>query len=217
MAKDSLQAQVRVVTGKEKVKVLRAEGLLPAVFYGRHVKDPITLVLDRKVFETKIYNNIAGVNTIFDLTIDDNGKDIQELAIAHEIQYDAITDEVRHVDFQQINIKEEIHATIPLRFTGVAPGVKMGGQLVTLVDYIDVKCLPLDLPPEIEVDISGLNIGDGIKSTDLGVADSVKLLISEKQVIIHVEGAKREALADEEETPLTAAPAGNSSEGESSD
>ena len=205
-----LEATVRKEIGRRKVKSLRDAGLVPAVFYGRHVETPIVLTLNRKDFEKKVEKSPAGLNTIFTLKINDNGKIQEELAIAHEVQNEILMDAVSHIDFSQINAKESIHAYIPLHIIGKAPGEKMGGRLIELIDQIEVRCLPLLLPPFIEVDVTALNIGDAIVVADLKLDSQVEILTAQDQMIIHVEGAAREELETVAEAPVAesaAAPA----------
>jgi len=197
MEKQNLEALIRTETGKEKMKKLRKEGGLPAVLYGRHMETPLVLSVNKHDFEYQIQHSESGLNTIFQLAINNNGKGNAEIAIAHDVQVNPVTGDVLHVDFLQVNVKEKIHTHVPIKLVGVAPGVKMGGRLVELIASLDVKCLPLEIPPYVEVDVSALEIGDGILIKDATISGVLDVLTSEDQMIVHVEGARREAIEEE--------------------
>ena len=154
-------------------KVMRAQGLLPAVVYSKEI-ETINLSLSFEDFE-KLYKE-AGETTIVDLKIE--GEAEPRAVLVKTLQYDPVTDIHIHVDLFQIKVGEKLKATIPLRFEGESLAVKdLGGILITNKDEVEVECLPRDLPKDIEVDISGLeNIDDSIAVKDIKVPAGVEIL-----------------------------------------
>lgn len=194
-----LTAKKRDTLGR-KVKNLRAKGELPAVLYG-HGKEAEALSLVKKEFE-KVFAK-AGSSSLVELKIEEN----QPVnVLIHETQLHPVTDQPLHVDFYQVKMDENIKTDIPLKFSGEAPAVEtMDGTLVTPKDTLEVECLPKDLVPEIEVDVSPLS--DFEKR--ITVADLPKLLGIEYQaepeeVIALVEPPRSEEELAELEKPAAA-------------
>lgn len=171
-------------TGKDKI---------PGILYGRQIEN-VMVWLDRKKF-TNLYEE-TGESTVFKLALD--GKDERNVLIK-EVQKDVLTGEPRHVDFYQVRMDEEIEAEVELVFKGESAAVKeLGGILVKNMDAIDVKCLPGDLPPEIEVDITPIKtFDDYIYVKDLPVSEKVEVLVDAETVVAMVsEPRSEEELAD---------------------
>lgn len=147
----------------KKVKSLRREGMIPAVLYGGN-GEPQSLTLKGMEFE-KVYRE-AGESTIIDLDL--GGKKAPVLIT--DVQRDPF-DKFLHVDFQRIKAGEKLTATVAIEAEGEAPAVKSGvGILLTLLDEVEVECLPQDLPSEIKIDISNLTeVGQDIEIKDLPI------------------------------------------------
>jgi large subunit ribosomal protein L25 len=91
----------------------------------------------------------------------------EQRCVIKEIQYHPVKGDVIHVDLQRIKAGQEIQLSVPIKFIGEAPGVKMGGVFQTIRSELDISTLPKFLPNEIEVDISKLEIGDSLHISDL--------------------------------------------------
>lgn len=191
--KQTMDVKTRNFKYKRELKTSRKEGFIPAVIYGKHMEQPLNILVNKKDFEQKL-KGLAGLNTIFELKLDNSQKN--EMVIIHEFQIDPLTDQYLHIDFHQVNTKEKINAHIPLKLIGTAKGVKMGGNLMDLLDSIDVRCLPFDLLPFLEVEISELNIGDSISIKDLKLPNNIEIINDADQKVVIIEGAN---LASEEE------------------
>ncbi len=195
-----LKAKRRDLVGK-KVKKLREQGLLPAVTYGKDIK-PENLVLDLKEFE-KVFKK-AGETTLVSLIIDNEAP---KKVLIQEPQYHPITGKLLHVDLHQIKLAEKIRTKVPLKFVGEAPAVKsLGGTLITSKDELEIECLPVDLPHEIEVDISSLEtFEDNIHVKDLKISDKITILDDKEEVIASVAPPRtEEELKELEEKPVEA-------------
>lgn len=188
MDKVKLEAKTRDVFGKKTNKG-RRQGLVPAVVYGRGIKTESlwvnTLDLERLLKK-------AGESTVIDLLI--GGKDGRNVII-YDLQRDPVADKYMHVDFFQVRMDEEIETEVELNFVGEAPAVKeQGGVLVKSLSEIMVKCLPGDLPSEINVDISALKtFEDHICVKDLKISPKVKIELEPETVVALVEEPRSEA------------------------
>ncbi len=180
MAELNLKAKIRT-KGEQK-----AEGVIPAVIYGNKV-DNINLWINLNEFN-KIEAQ-AGGSVIVNLEIaDEKGKKDVRKVLIYDYQRDPVSNLFRHIDFYQVNMKEEIEATVELMFEGVAPAVKeLGGTLVRTVDEVAVTCLPEYLPKEIKVDLSVLKtFDDKINAKDLVLPEKVELELEQDLVIASV-------------------------------
>jgi large subunit ribosomal protein L25 len=195
MEKFSLNASTREILGS-KVKHLRNEGKLPAVLYGHETKN-LNLSVDLIEFE-KTFKQ-TGTSTIVDLKIDESNP---VKILVHEPQRHPVTDQILHVDFYKVNMKEEIRTEIPLEFIGIAPAVaNLEGNLITNKDAVEVECLPDKLVQHIEVDISSLKTFENIiKVSDLIVPEGIKVLNDSEETIAQVTPPRsEEELAEMEE------------------
>lgn len=202
MEKILLAAQPRTQLGK-KVKELRTQGFIPAVLYGKG-KKPKNLQIENKKFRD-IYTK-AGTSSLIDLETD--GEESIKVLI-QDIQEDPITNQPIHIDFYAIRLDEKLTTEIPLKFVGKSQAVtELEGNLVKNYDEIEVECLPADLVPEIEVDISSLKTFDNqIKIKDLKLPEKIKILEESEEVVALVapprseeelEAMEKETTADKE-------------------
>jgi large subunit ribosomal protein L25 len=199
MEKIKLNAKKRKIVGR-KVKNLRKQGFIPAVLYGKDQK-PILIELDKKDFE-KIYE-MAGSSSLVDLKIDDN----QEIKVlVQDTQYDPVIGDIMHADFYAIKMDEKITTQIPIKFIGISPAVKdLEGNFIANYDEIEVECLPADLIPEINVDISVLKtFEDQVKVSELNIPQAIKVLVDQDEVVALVNPPRSEEELEELESETAA-------------
>jgi large subunit ribosomal protein L25 len=179
MEKILLEAQARIAGSKRAAK-LRATGQVPAVLYG-HGTESEALSLPAKDLERAYH--LAGGNKILSLKIGDaRAKNV----LITDVQQEAVKGTLTHADFYVVRMDEELHAEIPLHFTGESTAVYQGeGSLMKNLESLEVACLPGDLPESIEVDISVLDDFDKtITVADLKVPQGVKLLIEDADTLV---------------------------------
>ncbi len=198
MEQFELRAEKRTIIGK-RVKGLRREGLVPAVLYGPKT-EPIPIQCDRRELQ-RILARAGGTNLI-SLRIGDDGE--PKMALAREVQRDAITNELYHVDFYQVVMTEKVKTDVSIIFTGQPPAVQQNmAMLLQGMDSVEVECLPGNLIHSIEVDLSTLGIDEAIYVRDLRVPDDVTILTDGDEVVAKVQ---RLRVAVEEEEEVEAAP-----------
>ena len=178
----SLVVEPRGQLKKASRKLLRQE-LVPGVVYGHNVEaQPVQVA--RREFE-RVYLR-AGSNSLIDLSVGE-GDEARKVFI-HQVQRTPQTHVVRHVDFLVVNLLEEINSTVPIVYTGESSVVANNeGMLMTQLDHVLVRALPMELPSLIEVDISVLDeIGKAIHVSDLTIPGNVQLLTSPDEMVVKV-------------------------------
>lgn len=197
-----LSAKRRKIQGK-KVKRLRREEKIPAILYGGEEKSQ-PLTLKRPEFE-KVYQE-AGESTLIDLDV--GGK--KEKVLIADVQYDPLG-KLLHADLQRVEAGEKLTTTVAIEVEGESSVVKSGeGILLTLLDEVEVECLPQDLPAEIKVDVSSLTeVGQGIAIKDLPINhNKVKILGHEPDELVlkidYPEMEEEEEVAVPEEEAIAA-------------
>ena len=197
MEKIVLNANKRDIYGK-KLPSLRSEGKTPAIIYGNK-KDNLAITLDSKEFSNAFSK--AGYSAIMDLKIE--GEDSPVNVLIYDVDIDPLTSQPRHADFYRVNMNEKIRTEVPLHFVGESPAVfQQEGSLFKNIEEIEVETLPANLPPHIEVDISGLDdFSKSIHVSDLKIPDGVELLVDAEQLVCKAEPPRSEeemAALDEE-------------------
>lgn len=189
-----LSAKVRTKLGRA-VKALRKDGLIPAELYGHGIKNEhleVSLKDLRKVLRH------AGETSIIDLMVE--GK--KHPVFIHEVMRDPVSDVIVTADFYQVRLDEKIKIKVPLVFIGEAPGVKeKGGILVRSLSELEVEGMPLDIPHNIEVNISGMaDVGATISVGELKVPATVRVMVNADFVVATVTAR----MTEEQEAALAA-------------
>lgn len=191
-----LVAKKRNDFGKGAARRLRRQGFIPAVYYS-HGEKAIPLSVDEK---TLLYF-MQKAHGLIELNIEGIKKN--QKCIFKDIQYDPVTDEILHVDFQGVKMGEKITMTVPLVLKGTPVGVKSGGILEHLIREIEIECLPRYIPEYLELDVSELKIGDVIHIKDLQF-ENIKILEDPEETVVLIEmPRKAEVIEVEEEAEET--------------
>ncbi len=198
MEKRKLKVKLRDRTGKEYVKKLRKDGVLPAVLYGPHLKKSLPLEVDMK--ELRSFLSQSDKAKIITLEITDQKTDKQHNVIIKDSQWDLIKGDLQHLDFYAVTRGETVTTTVPISFVGKSQGEKIGGIVEHLVRELEIECLPKDLPSIIEVDITPLGLGDSLSVGDVKVSSGIKVLTHPQEVVVSVVlPAKEEVKVEEKE------------------
>ena len=181
----SMSGSLRENVGKKDAKKMRKAGLIPSVIYGG--KEQHHIAIPAKDFKHLVFSpEIAFVN------IDVDGTEYK--AILQDIQYHPVTDNIMHADFLELIEGKQIVMGVPVKTTGIAPGILAGGKLQTKLRKIKIKALPEDMPESVTLDISELNIGNGIKVKEIEVPNAT-LLDAPNAVVVAVKVTRAAASA----------------------
>lgn len=158
MSEQELKATSRVETGKANVRRLRRTGFVPCTIYGVG-ENSASLTINRKELEKLL----SEAHSVIKVMVDGH----EQKCVVKEIQYHPVKSDIIHLDLQRIKAGQEIQLSVPIKFVGEAPGVKMGGVFQTIRSELDISTLPKYLPNEIEIDISAFELGDTMHISDL--------------------------------------------------
>jgi len=175
---------------------LRRSGRVPAVLYGGGM-DPVSISVDEKAVK-EILKQESGGNTIFLLKL--AGTDQERQAMIKDLQVDPISRHFKHIDFIRVMKGHKLNVSIPVELSGDCVGVRHGGLVDFVSRELDVEVLPREMFDRIEVDISGLDIGQHITVADLKpmLPSTARFLEDAGRVVVHVEGPRGGAGEEEE-------------------
>ncbi len=192
-----LTIESREELGKGPCRRLRGKGRVPAVIYGKGI-DPITVSVDRKELSAAVAGE-GGQNHLISLK-GETALDGQLVIVADMVR-DCLRGEPIHVDLHKVNLAEKVKVKVPVNLVGTAIGVKEGGMLDLLMHTIELECLVSQIPAHIDLDISGLGMGESLHIADVKVSDGIKMLEDQKATVVNILGKAKEteAAATEEE------------------
>ena len=157
-----IKGSVRTEVGKKSTKALRREGHVPCVIYGG--KEPIHFGAHENEFRKIVFTDKV---YIIKLSLD--GKDY--MAVMKDIQFNPITDKIRHIDFQEINDIKPFIIDIPVNYVGQPIGAQIGGNFSKRRRYLKVKGLLNNIPNTLDIDVTSLEIGQSLRIGDIEVGD----------------------------------------------
>lgn len=176
-----LNVTPRAQTGRSASRRLRKSNQVPAILYGKHTS-PETLAIDGPEF-TRLIKTISGSAALIELERKD--KPEKALSFLQEVQRDPITDKYLHVDLHEVKADEKFEIRVNLRLVGESFGVKnQSGVLETPTYALRIRCLPKDLPPYIQVDVTELKVGETIHVGELKPIAGVEYLDDKHQPVV---------------------------------
>lgn len=189
--KFELAVTVRETTGKGAARQLRRDGKIPGVLYGQGECLMLTIEPDSLV---KILKAQAGGSALVSLTLTGAKSKPNRTALLRDFQVDPVEGNVLHADLFEISMDKPIRVKVPLHLTGGVPaGVKEGGILHHNMRELHIECLPDVLPDFIGVDVSGLNIAQGLHLKDVAVQEGIRYLDDPEQMVVSVAAPMTEA------------------------
>ncbi|MEA2040042.1 MAG: 50S ribosomal protein L25 [Thermodesulfobacteriota bacterium] len=166
-----LTARVRENKGKGAARKLRRNNQIPAIFYGPESK-PVMLVVDYPELK-HIIKQGTGENMILDLEIQsDSATDTKKVTIK-DLLFDPVKDTFLHADFYEISMDREITLPVSIHLINTPIGVTNGGILQHIRRELTISCLPDKLVNFLEIDVSGLDIGDSVHIRDIELPDGI--------------------------------------------
>ena len=180
-----LDAELREQKGRAKAKDLRETGFLPAIVYSQG-KDALPIKISRGTL-LKLMHQHRLESIIINLKIKDDKKAKARPCLVKEIQHDPVSEDIIHVDFNEISLTKAIKVNVPIETKGEAVGVKQeGGSLEHLLWEIEVECLPTNIPKNIQVEITALKMGEAIYVKDIVLPQGIKVLNDPAAIVLHV-------------------------------
>jgi large subunit ribosomal protein L25 len=204
----SVSGSPRENVGKKDAKRLRREGMVPCVIYGG--KEQIHFIAPAVAFKDIVYTPLACL-----VKLEVNGKKFD--AILQDIQFHPVNDKILHADFLEIFPDKQVKISVPIKIKGNSPGVIKGGKMQIKLRKLAIQALPADLPDEIEIDISKLDIGDSVKVGELKMK-KITFTDPESSVVLMIKSARAAMMApvgdeDEEEEAAEGEGEGEAAEG----
>jgi large subunit ribosomal protein L25 len=167
-----LEVEERESRGTRASRRLRREGLVPGVLYGRGKPPHAISVPEREL--RRALTGSAGLHAILDVVL--NGQKSASPAILKDFQQDPLKGRVVHVDLQEVRLDQPIQAQVVVHLVGEPAGVTEGGVLSQVQREINVEALPMEIPEHLDLDVTGMGIGDTLRLSDLPASPGVAYL-----------------------------------------
>ena len=216
----TLEVQKRESRGKNEARRLRATGRVPAVIYGsqqkKGIQESIAISVDPKLL-MRILHSDSGVNTLINLKLEGKSAGV---VMVKEFQLDPVTRALLHTDFYRLALDKTATVMVPVQVRGEAAGIRLQGGILDFVTRdIEVECLPADIPEHVEIDVTELMIGQGVRVKDLAEHEKWKPVSDGELMIAHVVAPKVEEEPESEtvETEEGVAAEGATAEGASTE
>ena len=202
---EKLNVSVREGKGTSFARKLRLENKVPAVLYHSGVEGT-----SLSVEKNELYKALKTGQFIFEIKVGDK----EQFVLVKEVQYHPVTDEIIHVDFQQVKEDQKISLEVPLRTEGESEGVKLGGILVQLLNVVTINCKPSNVPEALSVDVSDLEMNSSLFVKDIILPDDVEMVTAEDIAVVSVQEPKKEEEVVEEVFEEGEEPSEESTDGE---
>ena len=189
-----IAAQRRERAGKGPARAARRAGRVPGVIYGSK-KDPSMVTLDPRELDRELQTG-AFLATIYDVQIDQD----KERVLPRDVQFDPVTDRAIHVDFLRVSAATSVTVQVPVNFLNEeeSPGLKRGGLLNVVRHEIEMTCRADAIPAGIDIDLTGLDIGDSIHISMITLPDGVAPTITDRDFTVATIAAPTVVQEDEE-------------------
>jgi large subunit ribosomal protein L25 len=189
-----VDVEIRQENGKGNARRTRAAGKVPAVLYGRK-EQPVPINVDPLALVRSL-DKERRRNTVFSLAINGDGAAGPVTAMIRDVQFDPVSRKIVHVDFLRVSLDEEVRVTVPLHLKGTPVGVVNGGNLHHAVYELPIAAKPTAIPLKIEIDVSGLNIGQAVHVSDLKLGAGVRALLAPKASLASVVAPRQEKVEE---------------------
>ena len=187
---EKLNVSIREGKGTSFVRRLRSENKVPAVLYHSGIEGT-----SLSVEKNELYKALKTGQFIFEINVADK----DQFVLVKEVQYHPVTDEIIHVDFQQVKEDQKISLEVPLRTEGEAEGVKLGGILVQLLNVVTINCKPSNVPEALTIDVTELEMNSTLLVKDIELPDDVEMVTADDIAAVSVQEPKKEEEVVEED------------------
>lgn len=206
-----LQVTEREGRGSSDARRLRKAGFIPGVLYGKGKSSYAICVPEREL--RRVLTGQGGLHAILDVVL--VGQQSTHASILKDYQQDPIRGHISHIDLHEVRLDQPIQSSVTVQLVGEPAGVKEGGVLSQVQREINVEALPMEIPEHIDLDVSGMNIGDTLRLVDLAPIDGVTYLDNPDETVLATVGLPaREIEPEPEELEEGELPEGEVPEGE---
>jgi large subunit ribosomal protein L25 len=199
----AIDIQARTKAGKGVARKLRHAGQTPGVLYGPKA-ETISLSVNTHEFN-KLLNSAGGEPLLFTLNLRNNGDSSSHTALIKDLQLHPVEDKIRHIDFYEVLMDEEVQVEVPITAVGKAKGVEIDmGVLEIIQRTVKISCLPLAIPRDIQINVSDLGLGDAVHVSDITAPEGVRLIDDPETTLMTIVAsrAEEEEKEEEEETEI---------------
>lgn len=187
-----LEVEKRTKANKKDLKELRKSGKIPGIYYSYDSKESLPFFIEQSV----INNALKSDANIFAINV--GGKD--RTVLFKSVQYHPVTEQMTHIDLYGVNMNKPVIVKVPINLIGTPIGVKEEGGILNQVSQeIEVKCLPGDIPNELDINIDELSIGDTIIAESVKLDDTLELISSADMLIVSVTVPMKEVTTESDE------------------
>ena len=200
---NTISAELRDRAGKGAARATRRAGRVPAVIYGDR-KEPTVISLDPKEIDRLVH-----LKAYFASLVDIDVKGTTHRTLPRDVHFDPVTDRILHADFQRVAKDSKIHVNVPVvvKNEAAAPGIKRGGVLNLVRHEIEFLCTPDNIPQEVVVDLTGLDIGGSIHISQVKLPEGATPTVKERDFTVVTIGAPSGLKAEAEAAAAAAAAA----------
>ena len=211
----TLEAAVRPASGKGPSAALRRQGWVPCVVY-KEGKSAVSIQVSGRDLH-RVLHTKAGENVLIALQFPEDSKESlrghadlssgEGVVLIKELQHHPVTHQILHVDFNEISLTKRITVSVPLSFEGEAIGVKQGSGVLEHMRWeVEVECLPTEIPAQIPVEISNLELGVTLHVKDISLPEGVRAVTDPEQPVIACVEPRQEEVAAPAEAGAAAEP-----------
>src|SRR5947209_19742423 len=206
-----LQVHERERRGSADARRLRRQGFIPGVLYGKGKASHASFVPEREL--RHVLTGSSGLHAILDVVLE--GQSTTHASILKDYQQDPIRGHISHIDLQEVRLDQPIQASVNVQLVGEPAGAKEGGVLSQVQREINVEALPMEIPEHLDLDVSGMAIGDTLRLADLPPHEGVTYLHDPEETVLASVGLPtREVEPEPEELPEGELAEGEVPEGE---
>ena len=192
-----LTVKEREARGSADSRRLRKQGFIPGVLYGKGKGSYAICVPEREL--RRVLTGAGGLHAILDVVLE--GQATTHASILKDYQQDPIRGHISHIDLQEVRLDQPIQASVTVQLIGEPVGVKEGGVLSQVQREINVEALPMEIPEHIDLDVTGMAIGDTLRLADLAPVEGVTYLDDPEETVLASVGLPAREIEPELEEP----------------
>jgi large subunit ribosomal protein L25 len=192
-----LTVKERESRGSADSRRLRKQGFIPGVLYGKGKSSYAICVPEREL--RRVLTGAGGLHAILDVVLE--GQATTHASILKDYQQDPIRGHISHIDLQEVRLDQPIQASVTVQLIGEPAGVKEGGVLSQVQREINVEALPMEIPEHIDLDVTGMAIGDTLRLADLAPVEGVTYLDDPEETVLASVGLPAREIEPEPEEP----------------